>query len=250
MCLNYQYLLKKYCLEVAESTQTPPDMAFVSALAIIALAMQKNYKVVGKADWEEQLSLYVMIVAEPSDRKSAVLLQMIKVINAFEANYNETHSLELEKNHDEYSRLTSAKAKVLKNLEKGKATQDEYDDLLEKISKFKKLNRLTLTLDDVTSESIATKMSEQGGCIAIVSSEGGMIDIISEEGKLGGEKSLYEIIYRLKHNTDLNELINRINEELKVVGAPLQSRIFSEREEKVTVEFIEALKIELDKELN
>ena len=42
----------------------------------------------------------------------------------------------------------------------------------------------------------------------------------------------------------------RINEELKAVGAPLQSRIFSEREEKVTVEFIEALKIELDKELN
>ena len=171
--------IKNYCLEVAESTQTPPDMAFVSALAIIALAMQKNYKVVGKADWEEQLSLYVMIVAEPSDRKSAVLSQMIKVINAFEANYNETHSLELEKNHDEYYRLTSAKAKVLKNLEKGKATQDEYDDLLEKISKFKKLNRLTLTLDDVTSESIATKMSEQGGCIAIVSSEGGMVDIIS-----------------------------------------------------------------------
>ena len=43
-------------------------MAFVSALAILALAMQKNYKVVGKTDWEEQLSLYVMIDAEPRDR--------------------------------------------------------------------------------------------------------------------------------------------------------------------------------------
>ena len=26
-------------------------------------------------------------------------------------------------------------------------------------------------------------------------------------------KSLYEIIYKLKHNTDLNELINHINDE-------------------------------------
>ena len=28
-------------------------------------------------------------------------------------------------------------------------------------------------------------------------------------------KSLYEIIYKLKHNTDLNELITRINQDLK-----------------------------------
>ena len=46
-------------------------------------------------------------------------------------------------------------------------------------------------------------------------SENRMIDISSEEGKLGKGKSLYEIIYKLKHNTDLNELINRINLELK-----------------------------------
>jgi len=45
-------------------------------------------------------------------------------------------------------------------------------------------------------------------------SQNRMIDIHSEE-KLGNTKSLYEIIYKLKHNTDLNELINRINEELR-----------------------------------
>ena len=33
--------------------------------------------------------------------------------------------------------------------------------------------------------------------------------------KITSTKSLYEIIYRLKHNTDLNELINRINIDLK-----------------------------------
>ena len=171
--------VKGFCLEVAESTQTPVDMACVSALAVLALAMQRHYKVVGKADWEEQLSLYAMIVAEPSDRKSAVLSQMAKVLNAFEASYNDKHSLELQKNHDEYSRLLSKKSKLIKDLEKGKATEEDYDAIVEKVASFKKLSRLTLTLDDVTSESIAAKMSEQGGCIAIVSSEGGMVDIIS-----------------------------------------------------------------------
>ena len=46
-------------------------------------------------------------------------------------------------------------------------------------------------------------------------SENRMIDdSSSDEGKLNNGKSLYEIIYKLKHNTDLNELINRINLEL------------------------------------
>ena len=46
-------------------------------------------------------------------------------------------------------------------------------------------------------------------------SENRMIDIISEEGKFSKGKSLYEIIYKLKHNTDLNELIFKINQFLK-----------------------------------
>ena len=46
-------------------------------------------------------------------------------------------------------------------------------------------------------------------------SENRMIDIITDREKITSSKSLYEIIYKLKHNTDLNELINRINIDLK-----------------------------------
>ena len=46
-------------------------------------------------------------------------------------------------------------------------------------------------------------------------SENRMIDIYSDKDKMSANKSLYEIIYKLKHNTDLNELINRINIDLK-----------------------------------
>jgi protein-tyrosine phosphatase len=42
-----------------------------------------------------------------------------------------------------------------------------------------------------------------------------MIDIFSNKEKITASKSLYEIIYKLKHNTDLNELINRINMDLE-----------------------------------
>ena len=39
--------------------------------------------------------------------------------------------------------------------------------------------------------------------------------ILTEKEKISNSKSLYEIIYKLKHNTDLNEIINRINVDLK-----------------------------------
>ena len=58
-----------YVNAVAESTQTPPDMAATAALAIVALTMQGKYKVRGKDDWVEPVNLYAVNVAEPAERK-------------------------------------------------------------------------------------------------------------------------------------------------------------------------------------
>ena len=119
-------VLRNYVLDVAESTQTPIDMAGVTSLAIMSIAMQPSYKVIGKSDWEEQLSLYCMIVAEPSDRKSAVFNQIIKVIQSFEADYNERHSIDVLKSQEEHSSLEKRYKKASKDYENGKITKDEY----------------------------------------------------------------------------------------------------------------------------
>lgn len=129
--------LKDYVVDVAESTQTPIDMAGVASLAIMSIAMQPRYKVVGKSDWEEQLSLYCMIVAEPSDRKSAVFNQIIKVIQSFEADYNERHSIDVLKSQEEHSSLEKRYKKATKDYENGKITKDEYDEAFSKYSSHK-----------------------------------------------------------------------------------------------------------------
>lgn len=171
--------LKDYVVDVAESTQTPIDMAGVASLALMSIAMQPRYKVVGKADWEEQLSLYCMIVAEPSDRKSAVFNQIIKVIQSFEADYNERHSIDVLKSQEEHSSLEKHYKKATKDYENGKITKDEYDEAFSKYSSHKVINPISLTLDDVTSESLTNEIESQDGCIALVSSEGGIFDILS-----------------------------------------------------------------------
>lgn len=172
-------VLRNYVIDVAESTQTPIDMAGVASLALMSIAMQPRYKVIGKADWEEQLSLYCMIVAEPSDRKSAVFNQIIKVIQSFEAEYNEHHSIDVLKSQEEHALLEKKCKKAIKDYENGKITKDEYDEAFKKYSTHKVIKPISLTLDDVTSESLTNEIESQDGCIALVSSEGGIFDILS-----------------------------------------------------------------------
>lgn len=172
-------VLRNYVSDVAESTQTPIDMVGVASLALMSIAMQPRYKIIGKSDWEEQLSLYCMIVAEPSDRKSAVFNQIIKVIQSFEADYNERHSIDVLKSQEEHSSLEKRYKKATKDYENGKITKDEYDEAFSKYSSHKVINPISLTLDDVTSESLTNEIESQDGCIALVSSEGGIFDILS-----------------------------------------------------------------------
>ena len=171
--------IKNYCLEVSEATQTPIDMAGVVALAILALSMQRKYQIEGKPDWLEQLNLYFCVVAPPSERKSAVINHLIKVIHIFEMNYNEAHALELEKSELEYQALITKKNKLAKDVEKGKALPSELDEVITKLNGFNRLHKLILAVDDVTPEVLANKLKEQDESLAIISSEGGIFDIIS-----------------------------------------------------------------------
>ena len=72
---------------------------------------------------------------------------------------------------------------------------------------YKKMNS-KLNIDEMVAEDKNEEKEKDN-------SQNRMINNSSDEEKLGNGKSLYEIIYKLKHNTDLNELINRINVELK-----------------------------------
>ena len=90
-------VVRDYVTAVAESTQTPVDMSASAALAILALCEQRKFRIRSKADWTEPLNLFVVVVAGPSERKSAVISLMTRPVNAFEADYNRQNAAELEK---------------------------------------------------------------------------------------------------------------------------------------------------------
>ena len=168
-----------YVNAVAESTQTPPDMAATAALAVIALAVQGKYKVRGKEDWVEPVNLYAVNVAEPAERKSAVISLMTRFMSEYEAEYNKQLSAKLEVNQMAKRVLERKKAAIIEKVSKGTADGKELQEVGEEIANFVELHPLRLYTDDVTTEKLTSILADSGGVAGLVSAEGGIFDLLA-----------------------------------------------------------------------
>ena len=171
--------IRNYVVAVSESTQTPVDMSASAALAILALCLQGKFRIRGKADWTEPLNLFVVIVAEPSERKSAVISFMTKPVNEFESEYNLRNSAELEVNKMKKNILKKEQVNLETKAAKGKLEHYEMEELAQRLADFKEITPLRLFVDDVTTEKLTSVLAEGGGRAAIVSAEGGIFDMLS-----------------------------------------------------------------------
>ena len=171
--------IREYVLAVAESTQTPVDMSASAALAVLALCQQGKYRIAGKEDWREPLNLFVVIVAEPSERKSAVINFMTRPVNLYEAEYNQQHAGALERSRMEKRILEKQQRALEDQVLKGKAHMEDLQDIALQVANFKELSPLRLYVDDVTTEKLTSILSDNGGTAAVVSAEGGIFDMLS-----------------------------------------------------------------------
>ena len=171
--------VRDYVLAVAESTQTPVDMSASAALAILALCEQGKFRIRGKADWTEPLNLFVVVVAEPSERKSAVISLMTRPVNAFEADYNRQNAAELETSRMNKRILERRQRALEDKAAKGKIEDGELEQLAQQLATYKERTPLRLYVDDVTTEKLTSVLADGGGKAAIVSAEGGIFDMLS-----------------------------------------------------------------------
>lgn len=163
---------------LAESTQTPEEMAGVLALGVLATAFQSKFMVQITTDWKEPLCLYTVAVAPPGERKSAVISALTRPLQEWEAEQRELEAEEIEQNriereYLEKSRSAATTAAVKKKSEESKA---EMMELSARLAKFKDLHPYRLLADDTTPEKLVDLMDEQGGCLTVCSAEGGIFD--------------------------------------------------------------------------
>lgn len=177
--------LGDYAAAIGRSTQTPVDMAAVSVLTVVSACMRNLYKVEGKADWLEPTNIYSVIIAEPSERKSAVLSMAVKPVNAFIKEYNEEHKVEFEMSKATKQRLENKKSSLLsQSRKKGEEkSAEEFNDALrevvEELVNFQEIKPLRIYVDDTTPEKLIETLGENDNAISIISTEGGIFDLLS-----------------------------------------------------------------------
>lgn len=172
-------IIRDYVVAVAETTQTPVDMAATASLAIMSLCMQGRYRIDGKADWNEPVNLYTLIIAEPSERKSAIISFMTRPVNEYELNYNNTNAGRFEASRMRKSALESKKKTIETQYAKGKASETDLTEIAEKVANFKEEKPKKLYVDDITTEKLTSILSDSGGKTAIISTEGGIFDVLA-----------------------------------------------------------------------
>ena len=172
-------IIRDYVIAVAETTQTPVDMAATASLAIMSLCMQGRYRIDGKADWNEPVNLYTLIIAEPSERKSAIISFMTRPVNEYELNYNNTNAGRFEASRMRKSALESKKKTIETQYAKGKASETDLTEIAEKVANFKEEKPKKLYVDDITTEKLTSILSDSDGKTAIISTEGGIFDVLA-----------------------------------------------------------------------
>ena len=171
--------IRDYVIAVAETTQTPVDMAATAALAVLALCQQGKYRIKGKDDWIEPLNLFAVIVAEPSERKSAVISHMTGAVHRFEAEYNTQHAGAVERSRIEKRILEKQQRNLEEMVIKGKAQMEDLQDVVMQLANFREVMPMRLYVDDVTTEKLTSVLAENNGTAAIVSAEGGIFDMLA-----------------------------------------------------------------------
>ena len=215
--------VRPYVEAVAETTQTPVDMAGTASLAVMASCIQGKYLVYAKADWTEPTNLYALIIAEPSERKSAVASLMVKPVSLFEMEYNKQHAACLERNRMEKRILEKRQRAIEDKVAKGKAEEGELDKIVDEISKFEELAPMQLYVDDVTPEKLISILADHDGIASVISAEGGIFDQLA-----GGMYSkAVNIDVFLKGHAGDTIRIDRIGRNSESVESPALTLLFA-----------------------
>jgi len=172
--------LDDYVAAVATATQTPPDLAGMLALAVLATVAAGAVEVQPRPGWQEPLCLFIAVGMEAGARKSSVFTAMTRPLADFERQQataalpaiTETATL----------RRIAEQAAAHAEVAASKAPLDRAEELqAEAVARAAEASRLVVPpvprwlIDDATPEALAGLLATYGR-IALLSPEGDVFD--------------------------------------------------------------------------
>ena len=174
-------VLREWIEAEAEATQTPADLPGLLALAVCSAAIARKIEVAVRDSWREPVNLYVAVLLEPANRKSAVFSDATNPLRTAERE-------SIEQNRSRIARESAQRRQAenrLRSLEKKAASKDDESVRNEAIAQAEALADWPepvlprLIVDDSTSEKLGIVLAEQDGRIASMSPEGGVFDLMA-----------------------------------------------------------------------
>ncbi len=190
--------LASFCKAVSESTQTPPGMAVMMALATVSTCLQKRFEVCPFNDgYTEPVNIMPIVGAEPATRKSAIVKTLTEPLSIWETE-------QADQLKDAILQTRHARDMAIKTIESIKSTASKPGatdaDRREALTEIKRLEDAMppevipprLWTDDVTLERLQNMMADQGERMAVISAEGGFFEVAA--GLYSGGKSNVNIV--------------------------------------------------------
>lgn len=167
----------------AESTQTPPDLAGMLALAVCAAGLAKKAVVLVRPGWIEPLNVFAVTALPPASRKSAVFSDIVGPVVEYEEQIINDLILVCSDKMTQRKILEGTLAKVQNDAAKAKGFQrdnliNEAQGLARELAETKIKALPRLVADDCSPEKLAGLMCDQGGKIAVFAPEGDIFDIM------------------------------------------------------------------------
>jgi hypothetical protein len=157
-------------LSVAETTSTDTAMTATALLSALSYCFSGVYRMYGKEDHSEPITLYSLILANPAERKSPVMRFVKSPFLSFNDEFNNAHKEEIYASQEEHNKIEK---EIRKMQESG-----EYDanDIAEKRASLDSISNLVfrrICVDDITPEALVDRL-EENGSLLMMSDEAGV----------------------------------------------------------------------------
>jgi hypothetical protein len=176
--------LRAFVEAVAKATQTPPDLAGLLALSVIAASCAKKVAVQVKDGYCEPVNIFTVTALPPGNRKTAVFAAVTRPLEEYERSEAKRTAGALAQAKTAYK----IKESCLKRLQEqaATATGKKREDLTREAGALAAELEEAVTavptrciVDDCTSEKLAGLLRDQGGRIAVMSAEGDVFDLMA-----------------------------------------------------------------------
>jgi hypothetical protein len=170
--------------QLSEETQTPADMAAVQSLAAVAVCVARNVEIEARSGWREPLNLFTLTVLESGNRKSKVVSEIVRPLEVFESDLARDMRDGIAEAINDRTILVQRLERAQKDCakldgEKLRLRKEQARKIARELEAFEIPVAPRFFVDDVTPETLASKLCEQGGRIGLFSAEGGIFETIA-----------------------------------------------------------------------